>query len=211
MEPCFVITPYCVYRLVKENSYSKAYLCRYLSIKLPEKAKFNGVRLRWWQPLHGGHPVGDWSLDNVRIGGEESNPSEFQSDFSGPVDYQDWMRDDNMQPDAVYCNQDQVASGRTQTKENSVLETREIGVENDFIIEFELNVGCGEASNSSSPPVHLEYSTDSGVTWSHLSPQCLPKDTKCNVGPHMGSVYHSEPMGMWRRYTHVLTGLPVSK
>lgn len=183
---------------------------KFLSLKLPEKAKDNGVRLRWWQPLHGGHPMGDWSIDNIRIGGDDSNPTEFMSDFSGPLDYQSWMRDDNMAGDSTYCNEAHVAHGTTQTKENSVLETREVGIENDFILEYELNVGCGQTFNKSSSPVHLEYSTDNGVTWSHLSPQCLPKDPECNGGLHMGSVYHSEPMGMWRRFTHTLSGLPVS-
>lgn len=155
--------------------------------------------------------MGDWSIDNVRIGGEDSNPTEFMSDFSGPVDYQSWMRDDNVAGDSTYCNEAHVAHGTTQTKENSVLETREVGIENDFVLEYELNVGCGQTFNKSSPPVHVEYSTDNGVTWSHLSPQCLPKDPECNGGLHMGSVYHSEPMGMWRRFSHTLSGLPVSK
>jgi hypothetical protein len=131
--------------------------------------------------------------------------------FGEPFNYQNWMRDDNMDSDSIYCSEHSTAHGVTQTKENSVLETREIDIENGYLIEFELNVGCGQTFNSSSPPVHLEYSTDHGVSWRHLSPQCLPKDVQCNGGPEMGSVYHSEPMGMWRRQSIILKGLPVSK
>lgn len=155
--------------------------------------------------------MGDWSIDNIRIGGEDVNTLQISQEFRGEFDNQNWMRDDNMVSESIYCNEHSVAHGRTQTKENSVLETREIGIENGFVIEFEINVGCGQTFNESSPSVHLEYSTDHGVSWSHLSPQCLPKDVRCNGGPQMGSVYHSEPMGMWRRYSIILKGLPVSK
>lgn len=85
--------------------------CRFLSLKFLEKVKDNGVRFWWWQLLYGGYFMGDWFIDNVCIGGEDSNLIEFMLDFSGLFDYQSWMRDDNVVGDLIYCNEVYVVYG----------------------------------------------------------------------------------------------------
>lgn len=96
-------------------------------------------------------------------------------------------------------------------KENLVLEIREVGIENDFVLEYEFNVGCGQMFNKFNLLVYLEYFIDNGVMWFYFLFQCFLKDFECNGGLYMGSVYYSELMGMWRRFFYILFGLLVLK
>ncbi|XP_021361182.1 reelin-like [Mizuhopecten yessoensis] len=182
---------------------------RFVHADLPEGAKRRAVRIRWWQPTHGGRPVGDWVLDNVRIGGHRVNPSNMIGQFSDDLNDHDWLASDNMVADD-YCGESHVAKGTTLVDENSVLTTQDIHIEENYMLQFEINVGCGQEWNVSGPPVLLQYSSDSGLHWYNLKHQCLPDDPQCNGGPQMSTLYFSEPMGMWRRVTMKLEGLPVS-
>lgn len=64
-------------------------------VELPQEAKHNGVRLRWWQPSHPGQSNSDWALDNVFIGGKDINPSEVKDDFNVKVREYAWIETDN--------------------------------------------------------------------------------------------------------------------
>jgi hypothetical protein len=151
----------------------------------------------------------DWLIDNVRIGGSAINPDTLVSHFD-PINDEEWLRSDNVDSD-TYCGSADVAMGITLETEDSVLTSRDIHVSDNHMLQFEINVGCGQPWNVSVLPVHLQYSTDNGLAWNYLTPQCLPSDPQCNGGPQMASLYHSEPMGMWRRVTYKLNGLPVSR
>ncbi|XP_060065663.1 reelin-like [Ylistrum balloti] len=182
---------------------------RFVHADLPEGAKQRAVRIRWWQPTHGGRQVGDWVLDNIRIGGHKVNPSSMIGQFSDELNDSDWLASDNMVADN-YCGELHVAKGTTQVEEDSVLTTQDIHIDENYMLQFEINVGCGQEWNVSGPAVHLQYSSDNGLHWHHLKHQCLPDDPQCNGGPQMSTIYFSEPMGMWRRVTVKLEGLPVS-
>ena len=151
----------------------------------------------------------DWMIDNIRIGGLLVNPDTLVGNFD-PISEEEWLQSDNVQRDS-YCGEPSVAMGTTLENENSVLTSRDVHVSDDHMLQFEINVGCGQPWNVSVLPVHLQYSTDDGVSWNYLTPQCLPNDPQCNGGPQMASLYHNEPMGMWRRFTYKLNGLPVSR
>lgn len=182
---------------------------RFVHADLPLGARRRAVRIRWWQPTHGGRPVGDWVLDNIRIGGLQHNPSSMIGNFSQELDDRNWLASDNMVT-GDYCGRSNVAKGTTLADENSVLTTQDLHIEENYMLQFEINVGCGQEWNISGPPVQLQYSSDQGIHWQHLKHQCLPDDPQCNGGPQMATLYHSEPMGMWRRVTVKLEGLPVS-
>lgn len=148
-------------------------------------------------------------MDNVRIGGSLTNPNTLVSHFDS-INDEEWLRSDNVQSDS-YCGTSAVAGGAPLEKEDSVLISRDVDVLDDHMLQYEINVGCGQPWNGSVLPVHLQYSTDDGLSWHYLTPQCLPSDPQCNGGPQMASLYHNEPMGMWRRFTYKLNGLPVSR
>jgi hypothetical protein len=135
----------------------------------------------------------------VTIGGSAINPDTLVSHFD-PINDEEWLRSDNVDSD-TYCGSADVAMGITLETEDSVLTSRDIHVSDNHMLQFEINVGCGQPWNVSVLPVHLQYSTDNGLAWNYLTPQCLPSDPQCNGGPQMASLYHSEPMGMWRRVT----------
>lgn len=172
-------------------------------------ARKNGVQIRWWQPDSSGTQDADWLIDNIRIGGSAINPDTLVSHFD-PINDEEWLRSDNVDSD-TYCGSADVAMGMTLETEDSVLTSRDIHVSDNHMLQFEINVGCGQPWNVSVLPVHLQYSTDNGLSWNYLTPQCLPSDPQCNGGPQMASLYHNEPMGMWRRFTYKLNGLPVSR
>ena len=154
--------------------------------------------------------MGDWAIDNIYIGGSEVNPESLTSDFGNDMDYENWLRDDNVKIDD-YCGEQSIAMGTTLEKEDSVLTTRDIDVKENDMLQFDINVGCGQPFNVMTAPVHLQYSTDNGLTWSYLHPQCLPNDPQCNGGPHAATIFYGEPMGMLRRQTFRLSDLPVSR
>ncbi|KAJ8301142.1 hypothetical protein KUTeg_020129 [Tegillarca granosa] len=197
------------WRHLTELYYSLYRIPTFISIPLPPGSKKNGVRIRWWQPIHSGEGRQDWLIDNVRVGGSPNNPESLRSNFLININYTDWMMADNVET-GEYCGVWDAAKGTTLTKEHSALTSRDIDVGGHSMLQFEINVGCGQPGNVSVPPVHLQYSTDHGVTWSYLTPQCLPNDPQCVSGPQMASMFHGEPMGMWRRIIYDITGLPVS-
>ncbi|XP_050414411.2 reelin isoform X2 [Patella vulgata] len=181
----------------------------FISIKIPKAAKKNGVRIRWWQPENQGKLLSDWLLDSVRINGEEINPTLFKSNITDKLDPKDFVTVDNLHA-GEYCNEENAIVGTTKNGESSVLITREITLDTGYMLQFLLNVGCGQPRNVSASPVHLQYSTDHGLTWSYLKPQCLPNDPRCNKGPSMPSIFYSTPDPGWQRISLTLEGLPLS-
>lgn len=179
-------------------------------MKLPPEAKQHGTRIRFWQPEHGDNHLGDWAVDNIRIGGMSVNPEAMLSDFPNGINDTEWYSSDNMET-KDYCSYLDVATGHTQLDEPSTLTTKDLTIHDGHMMQFMINVGCDQAWNSSHLPVHLQYSTDRGVTWSHLHQQCLPNDPRCKPGPYMPSIYYGQPGGGWQRITLPLGGMPVSE
>lgn len=178
-------------------------------MKLPPRARSSNVRLRWWQPAHGGRLLGDWSLDNVVIGGALVNPGQLISNL--PIHEtkdDDWIADDNVHS-GPFCGQQDAAVGKSNEKEAAILSTRDISVKQDHVLQFSINVGCGNAWNGSLPPVGLQYSTDHGVSWTNVIDQCTPNSLKCKHGPDLPSIYFATPQ--WQRVVIPITNGPVSR
>jgi len=49
--------------------------CRFIHIVLPEKAKTESTRIRWWQPTHSGANVDQWSVDGVVLSRYKDMPN----------------------------------------------------------------------------------------------------------------------------------------
>ena len=162
---------------------------------LPPEAQKRGVRIRWWQPKHAGRLLGDWAIDNVRVGGDTVNPPSFFSDFTdGFNDTEEWYAFDNAHTED-YCGLSKSGVGNTLAGEPSTLTTRDLNITDIFggqMMQFFINIGCMHPWNATVSPVNLQFSTDHGVTWSYLNPQCLPNEPKCKNGPSMPSIYHDD-------------------
>ena len=74
---------------------------RFISIKLPQGARKESIRFRWWQPENGGPQMGDWIIDGIRVNGEEINPSRLTLNFSSGFDFRDMVSVDNMKADVT--------------------------------------------------------------------------------------------------------------
>ena len=181
-----------------------------MSIKLPPEAKTKSSRVRWWQPQHPGPLLGDWVVDNIRVNGDDHNPTSLTSNFTNSLNTEDFPTADNLESQQ-YCGLESAAVGTTRNSEASTLVTREVTLEDNYVLQFSINVGCGVMANVSVPPVYLTYSVDHGVTWHDLRSQCLPGDAQCQRGPQMSTVYYGSPDGHWQRVIIPLNGLPISK
>ncbi|KAF5912245.1 hypothetical protein HPG69_013412 [Diceros bicornis minor] len=80
--------------------------------------------------------------------------------------------------------------------------TRDLNVNENTIIQFEINVGCSTDS-SSADPVRLEFSRDFGATWHLLLPLCYHSGSHisslCSTEHHPSSTYYAGTMQGWRR------------
>lgn len=182
------------------------FLCRFVTVKLPQSAKVQGVRIRWWQPIHPGNRLADWAIDNVVIGGDVTNPDTFRDTFDTGLSPQKWIQTNKIQP-GVYCEEDSTAIGQATPSEPSILTTRDLDVKYADILQFSLNIGCGLAEELT-PPVSVQYSLDYGMTWTNLVPQCLENDPHCLGVATMASVYY--PSLGWRRFVIRFTGQEIS-
>lgn len=122
--------------------------CRFVSLKLPEAAKREGTRFRWWQPKHERNQNSDWLLDGIRINGEEINPAQVALNFTNGFEFLDLITADNMEVETYY-GKDGVAVGKTRAYEPSTLSSREVKVTDNHVLQFSINVGYGKPWNSS--------------------------------------------------------------
>ncbi len=180
-------------------------------VEIPASAKQNGVRIRWWQPEHPGPFNGDWAIDNVVIGGNESNPfmmqDGFLSDSPNSGAFQ-WLQFDNTQQ-GEFCGSTSAIKGTATSKENVTLTTVDIDVQANYMLQFEISVGCDATGSNDMLPIHLEYSADYGLSWDHVVEECLPFFPHCQGKATTASVYYASPA--WHRITLTLQGHAVSK
>ncbi|KAG8142667.1 hypothetical protein E2320_005871, partial [Naja naja] len=80
--------------------------------------------------------------------------------------------------------------------------TRDLNVNENTIIQFEINIGC-TTDSSSADPVKLEFSRDLGATWHLLLPLCYSSSSYlsslCSVEHHPSSTYYAGTTQGWRR------------
>lgn len=138
------------------------------------------------------------------------NPATMVTDFSAGIDPAEWNTLDNMKAEE-YCDSPDVAVGQIVEKESATLTTQDLDIEEGHMMQFWYNIGCMRPWNASVAPIHLQYSTDYGMTWSYVTPQCLSNDPNCPSGATMASVYYGDPMGRWQRVIIPLSGLTLSK
>ncbi|XP_060574508.1 reelin-like isoform X2 [Ruditapes philippinarum] len=181
----------------------------FVTLQLPQEAKQNGTQITFTQLQHSGLNQDDWIIDNLRVGGHLKNPDSMMSDFVPGIDPAQWYTFDNIKTDD-YCDWENVAIGNTHDEESASLTTQDLHVGSNYMLQFWYNVGCMRQWNISVAPVHLQYSTDYGMTWSYILRQCLSNDPVCPQGTSMASVYYGDPMGTWQRVTIPLEGMTIS-
>ncbi|WAR26098.1 RELN-like protein [Mya arenaria] len=182
----------------------------FVTIMLPDDAKRNGTAINFAQFKNSGQNEDDWLIDNLRIGGRNVNPDMMMSDFTYGIDAAEWKTFDNIKT-GVYCERSEVASGEIVDDESATITTQDLNIHEGHMLQFWYNIGCMRPWNASVAPVHLQYSTDYGMTWAYVTPQCLSNDPDCLVGPSMASVYYGDPMGRWQRVIIPLEGMTQSK
>ncbi|XP_045165547.2 reelin-like [Mercenaria mercenaria] len=182
----------------------------FVTLRLPKEARRNGTQITFVQLQHSGTNEDDWVIDNLRIGGRQANPDTMMSDFAPGIDPAEWNAFDNVEIDG-YCDWQDVAIGNVHGDESASLITQDLHIRSGHMMQFWYNVGCMRPWNTTVAPVHLQYSTDYGLTWSYISRQCLSNDPACPSGASMASVYYGDPMGAWQRVTIPLEGMTNSK
>ncbi len=181
----------------------------YVTIELPADAKRHGARLRWWQPQHGGAGRADWALDSVVIGGKTTNDLMMKDSFDSGHSDVHWIQRDNTHLGS-YCGSNTALKGEAVSKENVTLTTADMRIEEGFLLQFSISVGCNASWDMEISPVHLQFSTDYGMSWSHVV-SCDPTRAHAHCGEHVvpPSVYFAN--GGWQRETLLLVGPVVSK
>uniref|UniRef100_A0AAR2JNE6 Reelin n=1 Tax=Pygocentrus nattereri TaxID=42514 RepID=A0AAR2JNE6_PYGNA len=180
----------------------------FLHLALPPSAQTNATRFRLWQPYNNGKKEEVWVIDDLIIDGSSlNNPPVLSESFEGgPRDF-NWLffPGGNI---GLYCpyqkagleDDSALVFVSSELGEHSIT-TRDIDVNENTIIQFEINVGC-TAESSSSNPVRLEFSRDFGATWHLLVPLCAGTPTSsslCSTELHPASIYYHGTTQGWRR------------
>uniref|UniRef100_A0A3Q2DRU9 Reelin n=1 Tax=Cyprinodon variegatus TaxID=28743 RepID=A0A3Q2DRU9_CYPVA len=178
----------------------------FLHLPLPPSAQTNATRFRLWQPYNSGKKEEVWVIDDLIIDGSSIHkpPMVIDTFEEGPNE-ENWL----FYPGGntgLYCpyqkSEDESAMVfiSSELGEHSIT-TRDIDVNENTIIQFEINVGCTTES-SSVHPVRLEFSRDFGATWHLLVPLCAggPQPSSlCSTELHPASVYFPGTTHGWRR------------
>ncbi|GBN96133.1 Reelin [Araneus ventricosus] len=187
-------------------------------ILIPEHARSSATRIRWWQPsgLTEGELLPALSVDNIYIGGSEINAFELFDDFesAGGADPTNWWFGPYSKVENSYCYH---PSHALLWKKDSDIEergitTRELIVENGFMIQFKIAVGCGEYTDSclTNHSIRLEYSKEPGSeNWELVNRACFPTNSihsECAPNEfHNPSIYSTNTHKKW---TLVMLDLP---
>uniref|UniRef100_H3DF31 Reelin n=1 Tax=Tetraodon nigroviridis TaxID=99883 RepID=H3DF31_TETNG len=181
----------------------------FLHLALPASAQTNATRFRLWQPYNSGKKEEVWVIDDLIIDGStlHNPPVVIDSFDEGPND-SNWLFFPGGNT-GLYCpyqktglEEDESAMVflSSELGEHSIT-TRDIEVNENTIIQFEINVGC-TVESSSNYPVRLEFSRDFGATWHLLVPLCAgaPQPSAlCSTELHPASIYFPGTTQGWRR------------
>ncbi|KAF3819050.1 hypothetical protein GH733_013200, partial [Mirounga leonina] len=182
----------------------------FINVPLPYTAQTNATRFRLWQPYNNGKKEEIWIVDDFIIDGNNlNNPVMLLDTFDfGP-------REDNwfFYPGGnigLYCPYSSKGAPEedsamvfvsNEVGEHSIT-TRDLDVNENTIIQFEINVGCSTDS-SCTDPVRLEFSRDFGATWHLLLPLCYHGSNHvsslCSTEHHPSSTYYAGTTQGWRR------------
>ncbi|XP_064633067.1 reelin-like [Lineus longissimus] len=173
----------------------------FVSLKLPGNARMLGTVVRWWQPRNTGPSGADWAIDNIFIGGHQQLKTSLTSDFS--TGDADWLQMDNANL-GPFCGSDEALTATPAKRENASLVTNDVKIEDGYMLQFNLSVGCNAPWNRSISPIVLEYSTDFGLTWSYLVRGCSGSSGVCAGQEAPPSVFFNHKG--WKLYTFALEG-----
>ncbi|XP_077327999.1 reelin isoform X2 [Lithobates pipiens] len=179
-----------------------------ISIELPRDAKTSTTAFRWWQPQHG-RQSGQWALDDVLIGMNDSSRTGFQDRFDGSVDLQaNWYRIQGGQVDIDCLSMDTALVFSENTGKPRYVETWDFHVMPSSSLQFELSMGCSKPF-SDSHTVQLQYSLNNGRDWHQVTEECVPPSIGC-LHYTESSVYLSERFQSWKRITVYLPPSTIS-
>uniref|UniRef100_A0A3B3X817 Reelin n=1 Tax=Poecilia mexicana TaxID=48701 RepID=A0A3B3X817_9TELE len=178
----------------------------FLHLPLPASAQTNATRFRLWQPYNSGKKEEVWVIDDLIIDGSSLHkpPMVIDTFEEGPNE-ENWL----FYPGGntgLYCpyqkadDESAMVFISSELGEHSIT-TRDIDVNENTIIQFEINVGCTTESSSANP-VRLEFSRDFGATWHLLVPLCAggPQPSSlCSTELHPASIYFPGTTHGWRR------------
>ncbi|XP_034983283.2 reelin isoform X2 [Zootoca vivipara] len=202
----------------------------FVNILLPPGAQEVGTRFRWWQPKHDGLDQSDWAIDNVLISGSADQRTVMLDTFSSaplpqhersPADAgptgriafdmfmedrttvnEHWLFHDDCTIERFCESPDGVMMCGTHDGREVYAITHDLTPTENWIMQFKISVGCKTSEKIAQNQVHVQYSTDFGVSWSYLIPQCLPADPKCSGSVSQPSVFF--PTKGWKRVTYRL-------
>ncbi|KAJ8046874.1 Reelin [Holothuria leucospilota] len=193
--------------LLQELHHAQYHTPLFVSLMLPPGARKNGTRVRWWQPVHPGEDEADFAIDNVFIGGTTTLPSTLRDDFETGTVEDHWLFTDNADLGKYCSDRSLVWQGVTSPtslfggiypSEDTTITTQDLRLQEGSVLEFKISVGCNTSVDTYVNPVELYTSSDSGLSWSLLVPQCLPHDPQCHSGQAtVASRYHANTG--WRR------------
>ncbi|KAM4036706.1 reelin isoform 2-T2 [Anomaloglossus baeobatrachus] len=218
------------WNLLMEIFYDQYSKPGFVNILLPPSAKTVGTRFRWWQPKHDGLDQNDWAIDNVLISGSVDQSTVMLDTFSsaplpqhertpadaGPIgriafDFfgeektavnEHWLFHDDCSIERFCDSPDGVMICGSQDGREVYTVTHDLTPAENWIMQFKIAVGCKTSEKNVPNNVHLQYSTDFGVSWSYLVPQCLPADPKCSGSVSQPSVFF--PAKGWKRVIYLL-------
>ncbi|KAI8771793.1 reelin [Biomphalaria glabrata] len=204
------------WKLLKEIHFSNTSQPKFYSLTLPSEARHNATRFRFWQAANGKEKRSVWSVDNLHIGTMISVPNiivdSFDEEHPDPMSW-------NFVNDGVvdnFCSHQRsealdntaLVFRRTGESELSAI-TSDIEIGSMSVIQFDINIGCG-AEASAKYPVRLEYSTDGGLSWSLVSPNCAHGSLSgCFESSLPESVYYAGDSHSWKRIIIPLNHLHV--
>ena len=192
--------------------YTLRTLCRscssssfYQVIQLPTRARSPHTRFRWIQPYNRGSGYAQWSIDDVIITGQQNLTDSVYVDFSSAAStYLLAGVIGGGMPSAGYCSKTSalVFSGTGSSLRYVMTQDLDLSKASasQAVVQFELVMGCGSSfGTSGSYNVVLQYSTNSGSSWTQVAPYCSYTDSTCSKGP--GSSYDWKMFSSWRRAT----------
>ncbi|ELW72090.1 Reelin [Tupaia chinensis] len=218
------------WNLLMEIFYDQYSKPGFVNILLPPDAKEMATRFRWWQPRHDGLDQNDWAIDNVLISGSADQRTVMLDTFSsapvpqherspadaGPVGRiafdmfmedkttvnEHWLFHDECTIERFCDSPDGVMICGSHDGREVYAVTHDLTPTEGWIMQFKISVGCKVSEKIAQNQIHVQYSTDFGVSWNYLVPQCLPADPKCSGSVSQPSVFF--PTKGWKRITYPL-------
>ncbi|XP_077982491.1 reelin-like [Glandiceps talaboti] len=177
----------------------------YVAVEIPNMARTNSTRIRWWQPSDDGSFLDEWAIDQIFVGGyvdgqmvlEDDFTSSLQQDGSGIFSLHDsnWMLYPGSQVEQV-CGSHINALHFTGNGLMRYAISADVMVTKYTFLQFDLAMGC--APNNLCYDINLEYSIDMGKHWHMLFEDCLPLNVDC-MKYHIRSVFTADVYNGWNR------------